>query len=44
MGINVNQLTMLSHKTGEINVSRYEELKIEIEDFILEVKENFLNK
>ena len=43
MGINVNQLTMLVHKNGEINVSRYEELKKEIEDFILEVKEHFLN-
>lgn len=43
MGINVNQLTMLAHKNGEINVSRYEELKKEIEDFILEVKEHFLN-
>ena len=43
MGINVNQLTKLAHINGEVDIEKYEILKIEIENFILEVKEHFLN-
>lgn len=43
MATNLNQLTKLAHINGEINVERYESLKKEIEDFILDIKEHFLN-
>ncbi len=43
MSNNLNQLTILAHVNGEVNVDRYESLKKEIENLILEIKSHFLN-
>ena len=43
MATNLNQLTKLAHINNEIDEKKYEELKKEIENFILEIKERFLN-
>ena len=43
LAINLNQLTMISHKNGFINVEKYESLKKEIEEIILDIKKHYLN-